>query len=241
MINTSVAIVIPARRGSKGLPGKNTVNLAGRPMIEWSVLQAAREAGEFEWCRIIVTTDDPDVEELGAMWIEEDSRVILIRRPPYLCDDEVLTDPVLVHAVEACRATFNIEPTYTVLLQPTSPLRPKGIVRQCVTRCMDFDCDSVLTVHKGHFVWNEVNDGNEWRAVCSSPRRPRRQALTREEKRWIENGNCYAVKTEMLLKTQRRLTGNVKMIEIPKLYGTEVDEPEDLDMVYWAIHRTGSC
>jgi N-acylneuraminate cytidylyltransferase len=101
--------VIPLRRGSKGLPGKNIRLLAGKPLYMHSV-DVALEAGAQ---RIIISTDIADV--LSSVL---PPRVQVIERPSDLCGEEVPMAPVLLHALQvaACEGAV-------VLLQATSPLR----------------------------------------------------------------------------------------------------------------------
>jgi len=101
--------VIPLRRGSKGLPGKNIRLLAGKPLYMHSV-DVALEAGAQ---RIIISTDISDVLSSALP-----PRVQVIERPSDLCGEEVPMAPVLLHALQvaACEGAV-------VLLQATSPLR----------------------------------------------------------------------------------------------------------------------
>lgn len=102
--------IVPARAGSKGRPGKNIADLAGKPLWRWSVDQAL-EAGA---AQVIVTTDIADILKAPA-----EQRVTVIERPADLATDTTPMAPVLLHALSdeaLSRKTI-------VLLQPTSPLR----------------------------------------------------------------------------------------------------------------------
>lgn len=86
--------VIPARGGSKRIPGKNVALFHGRPMIGWPIA-AARGSGLFE--RIVVSTDDDDIAEVARA----EGAEVPFRRPADLSDDHTPTVPVIGHAVEA--------------------------------------------------------------------------------------------------------------------------------------------
>ena len=90
--------VIPARGGSKRIPGKNIRTFAGRPMIAWSIA-AARESGCFD--RIVVSTDD---EAVAAIARAEGAETPF-KRPAELADDYTPTVPVIAHAIEQQEAT----------------------------------------------------------------------------------------------------------------------------------------
>lgn len=89
--------VIPARGGSKRVPGKNVRRFAGRPMLAWSV-KAALEAGVFD--RIVVSTEDEAIADTARAAGAE----VPFRRPPELADDHTPTQPVIAHAIAALGA-----------------------------------------------------------------------------------------------------------------------------------------
>lgn len=106
----SVLALIPARGGSKRLPGKNLILLGERPLIAWTI-EAARDAGIFD--RIVVSTDS---DEIAAAAVRYGAEVPFLR-PPELATDNAGTIDVVRHAVEECGAS------QVHLLQPTSPFR----------------------------------------------------------------------------------------------------------------------
>jgi CMP-N,N'-diacetyllegionaminic acid synthase len=114
--------VIPARGGSKRVPRKNVRPLAGRPLIAWSIA-AARDSGVCE--AVLVSTDD---EEIAAAAREAGASVPWLR-PAALATDTAPTLDVLRHALEWYEAAQG-RVEAVVLLQPTSPLRRPGAVRE---------------------------------------------------------------------------------------------------------------
>jgi N-acylneuraminate cytidylyltransferase len=129
--------VIPLRAGSKGLPGKNTRLLAGKPLYRHAV-DAALEAGAY---RVILTTDIPEV-----MSASYPLAVQTIQRPLALCGDEVPMAPVLSHALQAARVQGPV-----VLLQATSPLRQPADILQALSILSfgAFDLIALFTVDDG--------------------------------------------------------------------------------------------
>lgn len=111
--------VIPARGGSKGLPGKNIRPILGQPLIAWSI-QAALEATAVD--RVVVSTDSAEIAAVAR-----DLGAEVLPRPAGLATDEATTIAVLKHvAAEAPDA----DPF--VVLQPTSPVRDRGLIDECV-------------------------------------------------------------------------------------------------------------
>lgn len=105
--------IIPARGGSKRIPGKNLKLFCGKPMIAYAISYAL-ESKLFE--RVIVSTDNPYIAELARATGAETPFI----RPDYLADDLTPTVPVISHAVEACEAMgWNI--TYACCIYPCVP------------------------------------------------------------------------------------------------------------------------
>lgn len=110
---TTLAIV-PARAGSKRLPGKNLLPVGGKPLLQWT-LEAARASRGLD--TIVVTSDDPAVLDLARA-----QGVQALPRPATLATDEASTVDVILHVLQAL-AQQDLQPDTLCLLQPTSPLR----------------------------------------------------------------------------------------------------------------------
>jgi CMP-N-acetylneuraminic acid synthetase len=137
-VGSPVLGIIPARGGSKGVPGKNVRHLAGRPLVEYAA-RAARESGVID--RLILSTDSPEIAELArAAGIE-----VPFMRPSSLAQDDTPMLPVLMHALEEL-ARQQWTPEIVVLLQPTSPLRRPHHIRDAVTLLRQTNADSVVSV-----------------------------------------------------------------------------------------------
>ncbi len=106
--------IIPARGGSKGLPGKNIKVLAGKPLIAHTI-QAAKKSANVE--RVIVTTDDSKIAEIARQYGAETPFL----RPADLAQDSSGMLPVIRHAIEWLSKNEGYEPEYVLLIQPTSP------------------------------------------------------------------------------------------------------------------------
>lgn len=107
--------IIPARAGSKRLPGKNLRLLAGKPLVQWT-LEAARDSAAID--AVLVSSDDPHVLSLAEAFEATQT----LTRPPALATDEARSSDVLLHALDHLAAQ-GLVPESVCLLQPTSPLR----------------------------------------------------------------------------------------------------------------------
>jgi len=143
----SVLALIPARGGSRRLPGKNLRPLAGLPLIGWSI-RSARELAEVD--EVLVSTDDGAIADaarsLGAEvpWL----------RPPELASDTASSNDVVLHALDACRDAGR-DHGYVLLLQPTSPFRDAALLREALALCAQHGGAPVVGVApaRSHPAW----------------------------------------------------------------------------------------
>ena len=111
-----VIAIIPARGGSKGLPNKNIRPLCGKPLIAWSI-EKAKQSRYIDV--VLVTTDSPAIADVGRQY----GAAVPFLRPAELATDHASTYDVIRHALAHYRNAKRLEFDYTVLLEPTSPLR----------------------------------------------------------------------------------------------------------------------
>ena len=117
MINgLKVLALIPARGGSKGVPGKNIKMLAGKPLIAWSI-DAAKGSKYID--RTIVSTDGEDIAKVAKEWGAE----VPFMRPAEFANDLTPDTPVFLHALQFLKEKENYAPDIIVHLRPTGPLR----------------------------------------------------------------------------------------------------------------------
>lgn len=126
--------LIPARGGSKGLPGKNIIELAGKPLIVHTI-EAALKFGVFK--RVVVSTDDQSIAEVSAAAGAE-----VLMRPTELAQDHSSSLDAIEHAL----AAYGLEQGMFCLLQPTSPLRNAGHIREAALLLRDSGATSVISV-----------------------------------------------------------------------------------------------
>jgi CMP-N-acetylneuraminic acid synthetase len=130
--------LVPARAGSKGVPGKNLRPLAGRSLLEYTAA-VAHESGVLD--RMVLSTDSEEIAEAGrACGLE-----VPFLRPAALAADDTPMLPVVKHALNAL-AGSGWHAEIVVLLQPTSPLRRAAHVRDAIGLLRSTNADSVVTV-----------------------------------------------------------------------------------------------
>jgi CMP-N-acetylneuraminic acid synthetase len=136
---TNILGLILARGGSKSIPKKNLVPLAGRPLLAYTCEAALRSRS---LTRVVLSTDDPEIAAVGRDLGVEAPFV----RPADLARDDTPSLPVMQHAIDWLRAQQDWEPDLVVLLQPTSPLRTSRHIDDAVSRLQSSGADTVVSV-----------------------------------------------------------------------------------------------
>jgi CMP-N,N'-diacetyllegionaminic acid synthase len=184
--------VITARAGSKGIPHKNVVSLAGEPLIIWT-LRAARAATRLD--RTIVSTDGEEIARVVA----GETQVEVLMRPPELSLDDTPSVDVLLHVLNELSARGGEAPSHVVLLQPTSPLRTGGDIDEAIELAHETGAPAVVSVCEARthpFLAYRMDDGGRLAPFLESARGyRRRQALPPA---YAPNGAVFVVRTDVL-------------------------------------------
>ena len=210
---------IPARGGSKGIPNKNIKELAGKPLIVHSIEYAFTSNLVDE---VVVSTDDYKIANIA-----KDAGATVIKRPFMLSTDTSTTESAIEHYINSAKK----KPDTIVLLQSTSPLRPKGSLDTALKYFQKGDYDSLLSICPTHRFFWRVNDDSTAYAEYDYINRPRRQDLNRKDMRFMENGSLYIFTRENFEKTGNRLGGKIGYVEWPEEYSIEIDTITDLKIM----------
>ncbi|MFA0133205.1 acylneuraminate cytidylyltransferase family protein [Vibrio splendidus] len=126
---------IPARGGSKRLPRKNVLPLAGKPLINWSI-EAGKKSQYID--RVFVSTDDKEIADVACQLDAELPEL----RPAELASDTAKTEDVLLYSLKKFAPDVDV----VVLLQPTSPLRTAEHIDEALELFMEQEAFSVVSV-----------------------------------------------------------------------------------------------
>ena len=205
--------LIPARGGSKGIPGKNLQQVGGVPLICRSIraAQASNAVG-----RVMVSTDD---DAIAAAAEAEGAGVI--RRPAAIASDTASSESALLHALELLEQQGPLE-TELVFLQCTSPFTTGDQIDAVLSALQAEDCNSSFAVSPWHgFLWRA--DG---RGINHDPAQPRqrRQDL---EPAFLETGAIYAMNVAAFRRCGSRFSPPTRPVMLEQV-GPEIDTPEDL-------------
>lgn len=226
----SVLCIIPARGGSRRIPGKNNRLLNGIPLIAHSIQQALKS--QFIH-RTIVSTDSLSIAEVAKEYGAE-----VIMRPVSISGDTNSSEEALLHVINTLQLTDKYEPDIVVFLQCTSPIREPGDIDGAIKKLIDSNADSLLSVVKfNQFIWS-CEDGNLNAINYDYRNRPRTQDVSMQ---YLENGSMYVFRTNVLLSTNNRLGGKITSYVMSDRCGIDIDEELDFFLcektMKWAENR----
>jgi len=213
-----VLAIIPARGGSKGLPKKNTLNLAGKPLIAWTI-EAALDSRCID--QVIVSTDDKDILDISKKYDCE-----IIKRPSELSGDKVTMLPVVKHALECLGIEYE-ENTVVVLLQPTSPLRCHTHIDLAVKLFTDKWTSVVGVCEAEHTPYKMYNITNSELKDFTSKRW---RGLSRQEIAPVyrENGAIFVFDSNQVINNNTLRGNRPRAFIMDTIYSIDIDTNIDL-------------
>lgn len=229
----SLLALIPARGGSKGIPGKNIRPLADKPLIAWTIEQARR----CSWIdRVIVSTDDAAIAETALRWDAE----VPFLRPAELAADHAKVVEVILHALDWCRQRGQSY-ELVLLLQPTSPLRETTDIQAALQRLEDCQADAVVSVcpceHSPLWTHTLGPDGR-MKEFLDFKALDNRQALPTY---YRLNGAIYLARTEYFRQHRGFYGDRTYAYIMPSERSIDIDSLLDFQMAEFLIHRHCSC
>ena len=210
--------VIPARGGSKGIPGKNIQDLCGKPLIAYSI-EAALQAEMVD--RVIVSTDDQEIAEVSRKYGAE-----VIQRPRDISGDLASSESALLHVLEELDRKEQYSPDLLVFLQCTSSLTLPADIDGTVKALLDQGADTAFAAAPFHyFLWSVNADGEVHGINHDKKNRLMRQ---QRDNQFVESGAVYVMNVPGFLEKKHRFFGKTVLYEIPEERCFEIDEPVDL-------------
>lgn len=222
----NILAIIPARGGSKRIPKKNIVPVAGKPMIFYTI-EAALQSKFIN--RVVVSTDNQQIAEISRQCGAE----VLIR-PSELAEDHVKSEPVLQHVVRTFEETEGYTPDIIVFLQLTTVLRNNRHIDEALKKMIDVNGDSVLGVCKSHkYYWYGAVEESGANKGFWEPHYDyhNRYDVAKQPPKHRDNGAIYAFKRHILMEHNNRIGGRIVPYEMDEADVFEIDTYDDLRLV----------
>jgi N-acylneuraminate cytidylyltransferase len=209
--------IIPLRKDSKGIPGKNKKKMVGRPLFAWVLTEAIFSNLD----EVYVFTDDLEIIEFVKREYHWAKKVKALLRNKENANDTASTESAILEFSEKVNHDYGI----LCLLQATSPLTMAENINAGLEKITKESFDSAVSVVKTHrFIWNSNGTPQNY-DVFNRPRRQDFDGLL------IENGAVYCTTKEAFLKSKNRVSGTIGLIEMPDNTLMEIDSLWDWQII----------
>ena len=213
--------IIPARKKSKRLPGKNHKTLGGIPLFMHSVNYARSNSKIID--DIIITTDDPVIIDLAQ---KED--LPLIRRPQNFATDTSSTVEAIQHTLDNVNKKYE----FIILLQPTNPLRPENLLKDSWKIFLEKKAESLFCVSRNHQKFGRIE--NDAFQPFNYEFGQRSQDL---EPLYYENGLLYITKSEMLAEGKLMDEKSYPFVIDHPFADVDIDEETDFEYAEYLFQK----
>ena len=214
--------LIPAREGSKGIPGKNIKILGNQPLIAYSIKDGLSGNG---LTKVVVSTDGEQIAETARRFGCE----VPFIRPKELAQDRTPTIDVVLHTLDFLEQSGEFFDA-VCLLQPTSPFRPKGFIEKCIQKFLATEADCLISVlevpheYNPHWTFKMDMEGALSIATGETSLIPRRQELPTAYHR---DGSVYISRVSLIRDHQVLVGGKTAGILSNRHFYANLDTPKD--------------
>jgi CMP-N,N'-diacetyllegionaminic acid synthase len=236
-ITPKTVAIIPARKGSRGIPDKNICDFAGKPLIAWTIELALAARGV---SRVIVSTDSERIAAISRQYGAE----VPFLRPGEISAAETPIEPVMAHAWEWLRMSEGYSADALILLFPTNPLRQVRHIEESLDLFFLSEVDSVLTVNESpaHYTpyWTLVRDvdgvvryfgGKDIRSGYA-----RRQDFP--QKCYAKNDLVFVIRPQNLFQARPSLYGErAELLVTARAFDGDINTPEDWELTLRMFHH----
>ena len=220
--------IVPARGGSKGLPGKNIKLLKGKPLIAFTI-EAALKSNYIS--RVYISTDDQGIYDTA---LEYGAKACFLR-PSHLAEDDSLAVDNYIYTLDRLNSEFGEKVEDFVVLQPTSPLRTSEDIDNAIELFKEKDADSVIsyTVEQHPISWHKYLDESNGLIDIFKENIKNRQEY---EVSYYPNGAVF-VFTYELIKRKQYYSDSSYAYVMPRNRSVDIDTIEDFDYAEFLIGR----
>ena len=215
--------IIPARKGSKGIPGKNLQKIGKKPMLQYTI-EAARSTISPK--NIIISSDDPSVFELlNKIGIDAP-----FKRPDNLSTESAKTSDVVLHSLEWYQSQYNDIPSNIVVLQPTSPFRDAKDIDCAIEKFKNSNKKTLVSVseplqHPGDCVLKDSN--GQYKRLEIAAGHVQRQSYPEV---FFIDGGIYISDTKNFIQTHDLIGDDPEIFKMDQSHSLDIDSPFDLEI-----------
>ena len=219
--NKKILAIIPARGGSKGIPRKNIIPLAGKPLVAWTI-EATKKSRYID--KIVVSSDDDEILSVGTKFKAQP-----IKRPAYLATDTASPEPLVFQVMDYLKEKERYVPDIIVYLQPTSPLRDTRDIDSSIKIILSKKATAVISVYELEkkylktFIADE--SGHLRGSVNNKYPFTNRQQLPSV---YMPNGAIYVITRKEFIKTGQLFSGKTVPYIMTAEKSFDLDTIEDL-------------
>ncbi len=229
--------IIPARGGSKGIKGKNIIDINGKPLIGYTIEDALSSK---LINRIVVSTDSDEIASVVSGMYD----VEVIKRPSAFARDDSPIEEALLHVVEYLEQKEKYTVDLVVWMQANVPIRKEGIIDEAVVRLVNSDADSCVTCYEVDQipeVMKVMNEKGRLAPLFEDVKGIRRQEFP---KKYLLDGSVVALRAKNLFQTRGIRKAHIylgreiiPLIQEKKMYTLEIDVPEDILSVKYYMEK----
>jgi len=206
-----VLALIPARGGSKSIPKKNIKKFNGKPLIYWTIKSC--QTNKFI-SDIYVSSDSDEILKIASKY-----KANVIKRPKSISGDNASSESAVIHALKKLKIQYD----YVVLAEPTNPLKKDCEIDKAILYMKKEKLDSLFSAtHLIDFMfWKKEK---KFLKSFNYNYKNRGMRQNRSDNFYLENGNFYIFKSNIILKNKNRLGGKIGVYLNPITQYAEIDD-----------------
>ena len=219
--------IVPARAGSKGIPGKNIKPLAGIPLLGYSIAAGLQAKSPM---RVIVSTDEARIGRCAKNYGAE----FLFLRPQSLAEDYVQDLPVISHALLWLNKNEGYKPDIIVLLRPTSPFRPIGCIDEAIKimkKNNNVDCvRAVIPSGEEPYKMWKLSAAGMRPLLKSRFREPYNMPRQKLPKTYWQTGQIEVIRYSTIIEKKSMTGSRIYPIIMNPRFSIDIDNPEQWEV-----------
>ena len=226
----SIKVIIPARSGSKGIPGKNLKLLCGKPLIDYSIETALKIVKKES---ILISSDSTNILKRASFY-----GVKQILRPKRLATDTSAVIDTILHSITYCKEFFDKNIDSILLLQPTFPLRSINDLKKAFDIFTKENLSSLVSItkmreHPSECIKIDEKDLNNWQFLVNPQNCTNRQSY--EDGYYFINGNFYFSKITTLAKQKSFFGMGTRFFLCDDSYAVDIDNMQDFEYAEYRL------